>query len=154
MKNSLPDTIPGDTINEGIYELRKHQVVSFVLPSEISLLNLKKVVGKDTAIIVRPISTSRAEAAGLLNTPEKSSESRERSLSSESHPVRAENAAQPAFYGKVLERAIIYHRAPLALTAQCVLCNQRTESFNLHRMDPEPQHHKDCPLISGPAQGK
>jgi hypothetical protein len=46
----------------------------------------------------------------------------------------------------VRERAVKLTRYPLALFAVCSLCEKRTDSFSLRRMDPEPQHERDCPL--------
>lgn len=50
------------------------------------------------------------------------------------------------FVAEVRKRAVEITRYPLALFAVCKLCGKRTDSFSLHRMDPEPWHEKDCPL--------
>lgn len=54
--------------------------------------------------------------------------------------------ALSTFRESVRERAVTFTRYPLALFAICSLCGKRTDSMSIRRMDPEPQHEKDCPL--------
>lgn len=57
-----------------------------------------------------------------------------------------------SFYDRVYASAISYRRQPLALIATCVLCDERTESMSLHKMDPTPRHKPECPLATPPVE--